>query len=44
MSVKIAHAVGDENGKARGGKSGDQTGKEVTLSCDIPRSAILVDS
>lgn len=32
MSVKIAHAVGDENGKARGGKSGDQTGKEILVT------------
>lgn len=32
MSVKIAHAVGDENGKARGGEAGDQTGKEVLVT------------
>ena len=32
MSVKIAHAVGDENGKARGGKAGDQTGKEILVT------------
>lgn len=25
----LAHAVGDENGQAKGGKAGDQTGKEV---------------
>lgn len=30
MSVKIGHAVHDENGKASGGKAGDQTGGEVT--------------
>lgn len=32
MATKIAHAVGDENGKARGGKAGDQTGKEVLVA------------
>ena len=32
MAVKIAHAVGDENGKARGGEAGDQTGKEVLVT------------
>ena len=32
MSVKIAHAIGDENGKARGGKAGDQTGKEILVT------------
>ena len=32
MAVKIAHAVGDENGKARGGKAGDQTGKEILVA------------
>lgn len=32
MPVKIAHAVGDENGKARGGKAGDQTGKEILVT------------
>ena len=31
MSVLIAHASLDEHGKARGGKAGDQTGKEVCL-------------
>lgn len=31
MSVRIGHASGDENGKARGGKAGDQTGKEVCI-------------
>lgn len=30
--VKIAHAVGDENGKARGGVAGDQTGEEVLVA------------
>lgn len=30
MSVKIGSARIDENGKARGGKAGDQTGKEVS--------------
>lgn len=29
MSVLIGHAAGDENGKALGGKAGDQTGREV---------------
>lgn len=29
MAVKIGHASIDENGKAHGGKSGDQTAKEV---------------
>lgn len=29
MSVIIGHATGDENGAARGGAAGDQTGKEV---------------
>jgi hypothetical protein len=32
MATKIAHAVGDENGKARGGKAGDQTGKEILVT------------
>ena len=31
MSIKIGHASGDENGKATGGKAGDQTGKEVCV-------------
>lgn len=31
MAVRIGHASGDENGKARGGKAGDQTGKEVCI-------------
>lgn len=31
MSVKIAHASIDENGRARGGQAGDQTGKEVCI-------------
>ena len=30
MSVKIGSARIDENGKAKGGKAGDQTGKEVS--------------
>ena len=30
MSVKIGSARIDENGKARGGKAGDQTGREVS--------------
>lgn len=29
--VKIGHLTGDENGKARGGKPGDQTGKESRI-------------
>lgn len=29
--IRIAHASIDENGKAKGGKSGDQTGKEVCI-------------
>ena len=29
MAVKIGHASIDENGRAQGGKAGDQTGKEV---------------
>lgn len=32
MAVKISHASIDENGKAKGGKAGDQTGKEVKIS------------
>ena len=31
MSVKIGHAVHDENNKARGGEPGDQTGGEVLI-------------
>lgn len=31
MSAKIGHAVVDENGAARGGKPGDQTGKEIRV-------------
>lgn len=31
MTVKIAHASIDENGKTMGGKSGDQSGKEVCI-------------
>ena len=31
MSVKIGHASIDENNKASGGKSGDQTGKEICI-------------
>ena len=31
MAVRIGHASGDENRKATGGKSGDQTGKEVCI-------------
>lgn len=38
MATKIAHAVGDENGKARGGKAGDQTGKEVLVTNWYKRS------
>ena len=30
MAVKVGSARIDENGKARGGKAGDQTGKEVS--------------
>ena len=30
MAVRIGSARIDENGKARGGKAGDQTGKEVS--------------
>lgn len=33
MSVRIAHASIDENGKAAGGQTGDQTGKELCC-CD----------
>ena len=29
--ISIAHASIDENGKAKGGKAGDQTGKEVCI-------------
>lgn len=32
MAVKIGHAYSDENGKASGGKAGDQTAKEVKIS------------
>ena len=31
MTVLIGHAVGDENGNARGGLPGDQTGREVRV-------------
>lgn len=31
MAVRIAEAYGDENGKARGGQFGDQTGREVRV-------------
>ena len=31
MAVKIGHASIDENGKATGGKAGDQTGREVCV-------------
>ena len=31
MTVQIGHASSDERGKAKGGKSGDQTGKEVLV-------------
>lgn len=31
MSILIGHAAGDENGRAHGGQSGDQTGKEVCI-------------
>lgn len=31
-TVKIGHAVANENGKATGGKPGDQTGKEVRIA------------
>ncbi len=31
MTVRIGHAVMDEHGKARGGKPGDNTGKEVVI-------------
>ena len=30
MAVKVGSARIDENGKAHGGKAGDQTGKEVS--------------
>lgn len=31
MAIKIGHASIDENGKAKGGSAGDQTGKEVCI-------------
>lgn len=31
MSVKISHAVGDENGRGSGGMAGDQTGREIRV-------------
>ena len=31
MTVKIGHAHSDENGKAKGGRAGDQTSKEVLI-------------
>lgn len=31
MAIKIGHASGDENGRAHGGKAGDQTGHEVCI-------------
>jgi hypothetical protein len=31
MTVKIGHAASDENTKAKGGKAGDQTGKELVI-------------
>lgn len=38
MATKIAHAVGDENGNARGGEAGDQTGREVLVTNWYKRS------
>jgi hypothetical protein len=38
MAVKIGHASIDENGKASGGKVGDQTGKEVCVRTWYPGS------
>lgn len=32
MAIKISHASIDENGSIKGGKAGDQTGKEVKIS------------
>lgn len=32
MAIKISHASVDENGSIKGGKAGDQTGKEVKIS------------
>lgn len=32
MAVRIAHASIDENNRAKGGRAGDQTGKEVKIS------------
>jgi hypothetical protein len=31
MTIKIGHASADENTKAKGGKAGDQTGREVVI-------------
>ena len=31
MTVKIGHASSDENNKARGGRAGDQTGRELVI-------------
>ena len=31
MAIRIAHASSDERGKYRGGKAGDQTGKEICI-------------
>lgn len=31
MTVKIGHASSDENGRAKGGKAGDQTGRELVI-------------
>lgn len=31
MAIKIAHAASDENKKYKGGKAGDQTGKEICI-------------
>jgi hypothetical protein len=38
MTVKIGHAHSDENTRAKGGKAGDQTSKEVLMQDWYPRS------
>ena len=36
--VMVAEALGDENGKSKGGKKGDQTGKEIVVRKNVKRS------
>ena len=38
MSIKIAEAIGDENGHSKGGEPGDQTGNEILIRTFKKRS------